>query len=92
MNSDYLIILELTLEQKQAKQLELEGIEFCNSNQSEQALNKFNAAAELWPNRASIYNNRAQVYRLINRIDGKNQVKNQVMIIMFFNYQMHLTI
>ncbi|KAJ6224381.1 hypothetical protein RDWZM_002926 [Blomia tropicalis] len=62
-------IKELTLEQKQAKQLELEGIEFCNSNQSEQALNKFNAAAELWPNRASIYNNRAQVYRLINRID-----------------------
>lgn len=63
-------ISELSETQRKAQDLEVEGIRQASGNQLEQALASFERAIDLWPDRASIYNNRAQVYRLKNQIDG----------------------
>jgi len=61
----------LTATQLKAKQLELKAVELANSNQLDLALEQFCEVIHLWPQCASAYNNRAQIYRLKNQIDGK---------------------
>lgn len=58
-----------------SKQLELEAVNFAEQNKITEALQKFSEALEITPNRASIYNNRAQALRLLgNRDNGKIHV------------------
>lgn len=49
------------------KQLELEGLEFVAVIDYEAALVKFNEALERSPSFGSVYNNRAQLFRLMGR-------------------------
>ena len=76
-------MVELTSEQVQAKQLELQAMEQANSRQLQEALQTFGQALALWPDRASIYNNRAQTHRLLNQIEGKGYLK-------YYNIQTNL--
>uniref|UniRef100_D3TQG0 TPR repeat-containing protein n=1 Tax=Glossina morsitans morsitans TaxID=37546 RepID=D3TQG0_GLOMM len=50
-----------------SKILELEGVKFAEAKDFDKAVEKFNEALNLTPNRASIYNNRAQALRLAGR-------------------------
>ena len=61
------------LQRMSAKNLEIEAIKLANQKTEllDEALVKLEEAIGLWPEKASIYNNRAQVYRLKNRIEGK---------------------
>lgn len=54
-----------------SKILELEGVKFAEAKDLDKAVEKFNEALNLTPNRASIYNNRAQALRLAGRDEGK---------------------
>lgn len=63
---------ELTKKQLEAKVLEIKAVELANKNEFDQSLVCFQRALELWPTKASIWNNRAQVYRLMNQIQGKS--------------------
>lgn len=51
-------------ESERAQQLEVEGVQLAESSDLSAALDKFNEAVLLCPDRASCYNNRAQAYRL----------------------------
>ena len=64
--------VKLSDKQVRSKALELEAIKSANEQKYEEALGEFDEALMLWPERASIYNNRAQTYRLLNRIEGKH--------------------
>ncbi|XP_043934999.1 tetratricopeptide repeat protein 36 [Protopterus annectens] len=55
---------------EQAKYLELQGISAAESGDISTALEKFNQAIHLLPDRASGYNNRAQTLRLKGNISG----------------------
>ncbi|XP_063965521.1 tetratricopeptide repeat protein 36 homolog [Lytechinus pictus] len=57
-------------EANRAKELELEGVKSAEANDFDAALNYFNQAVSLAPNRASCYNNRAQALRLRGDVDG----------------------
>ncbi|KAI8902505.1 TPR repeat protein 36 [Globomyces pollinis-pini] len=53
----------------QLKQLEIEAVDATNNNDFVTALNLLSKAIDLNSNYASAYNNRAQVYRIQNKID-----------------------
>lgn len=59
----------MTSEQLESKRLEIKAVELANKNEYEQAFDHFEQALILWPENASIYNNRAQAFRLQNRIN-----------------------
>lgn len=50
-----------------SKKLEIEGVKLTESGNFEEALVKFQEAALIAPNRPSIYNNRAQLYRFMDK-------------------------
>lgn len=52
-----------------SKKLEIEGVKLSESGELNDALEKFNEALKIAPNRPSIYNNRAQLYRFMEK-DG----------------------
>lgn len=54
-----------------SKQLELEGVRSTEAGKFEEALLKFNEALVIAANRPSIYNNRAQLYRFLQKDDRK---------------------
>lgn len=60
---------ELTETQIQARQLELKAIEEASAKKFDESLVTFGESLLLWPDRASTYNNRAQVHRLRNHIE-----------------------
>ncbi|KAK2710030.1 tetratricopeptide repeat protein 36 homolog [Artemia franciscana] len=64
------IELPITDEEKEAAAIEVEGVNSAEVGNLEEALNLFDRAAKVSPNRASIYNNRAQVKRLLNDTKG----------------------
>lgn len=64
---------ELTAEQQESKRLEMKAIESANNGQYDQAYDYFQQALQLWPENASVLNNRAQTYRLQNRIADARQ-------------------
>ncbi|XP_027195977.2 tetratricopeptide repeat protein 36 homolog [Dermatophagoides pteronyssinus] len=64
---------KLTTEQQESKRLEMKAIESANNGQYDQAFDYFQQALQLWPENASVLNNRAQTYRLQNRIADARQ-------------------
>lgn len=56
---------ENTEEIKSSKKCETEGVVLAEAAKFDEALNKFNKAIEIAPNRPSPYNNRAQLYRFL---------------------------
>lgn len=54
-----------------SKQLELEGVKLTEDGKFEEALLKFNESLALAVHRPSIYNNRAQLYRFLQKDDRK---------------------
>lgn len=58
---------ESTVEVTKSKRLEIEGVKLTESGELESALVKFQEAALIAPNRPSIYNNRAQLYRFMEK-------------------------
>ncbi|XP_063228153.1 tetratricopeptide repeat protein 36 isoform X1 [Bacillus rossius redtenbacheri] len=59
-----------TLESKQAKQLELEGVKAAESGDVAMAVGIFTRAINTCPTLPSCYNNRAQAYRIQDNIEG----------------------
>ena len=59
---------------EEAKRLEIEGVNAANGSDLGFAIEYFNRAIEIAPNRASGYNNRAQALRLKGDINGKLQM------------------
>lgn len=64
-----MIILDLSPEEINSREFELKGIELANAGKIDDALENFNKALEICPLNASALNNRAQVMRLLDRID-----------------------
>lgn len=62
---------ELSSEVLESKQLELEGVKFTEAGKFDEALSKFNEAIAVATDRPSIYNNRAQLYRFLQKDDRK---------------------
>lgn len=58
--------------EKQAKALELEGVQKAEAADLAGALELFNQAVQMAPERASCYNNRAQLLRLKGDVPGKD--------------------
>lgn len=57
---------------QKSKDLEMEAVALAEQKKLTEALQKFDEALQLTPNRASIFNNRAQALRLLgDRDDGK---------------------
>ena len=56
-----------------AKRLEFEGIKAAETGSLDEAIRLFTEAIQLCPSRASIYNNRAQAFRLQQDLTGKQQ-------------------
>jgi len=52
-----------------SRKLELEGVELAEAGKLEEALEKFNNSVEIAKQRPSPYNNRAQLYRFIEKDD-----------------------
>jgi hypothetical protein len=65
---------ENTKEILHSKALEVEGVELTEAAKLEEALEKFNKSIEISRNRPSPYNNRAQLYRFMEKDDRKNSV------------------
>lgn len=55
-----------------SKYLEVEGVELSEAGKFEEALKKFNESIEVAKDRPSPYNNRAQLYRFLEKEDCKN--------------------
>lgn len=55
-----------------SKSLELEGIQLTEAGKLDEALSKFNESIENAPQRPSIFNNRAQLYRFLEKDDRKH--------------------
>lgn len=62
---------ESTPENVKSRQLELEGIKKADEGNLSEAIKLLTKAAEVAPNRASVYNNRTQVHRLLGNTLGK---------------------
>ena len=60
-----------TAEVKQARELEVAGVEAADRGDLDAALTFFNRAVEVAPNRAAAYNNRAQCRQLKMDVDGE---------------------
>lgn len=67
---------ELTTETKQTKEMEIAAIKLAESGDFYEALALLNQALTITPNRASIYNNRAQVYQFQKKNTGKKLLLN----------------
>lgn len=65
----------------EARQLELKAVEQASSKQMQEALGTFARALALWPEGASIYNNRAQVHRLLNQLDEAKADLDQAILL-----------
>lgn len=65
------IVEDETPENVQSKIYELEGVTFAEAGNLDEALLKFNAAIQQAPGRPSSYNNRAQLYRYLDKDDRK---------------------
>jgi tetratricopeptide (TPR) repeat protein len=61
---------------QQSKQLEIQGVKLTESGELKNALEKFNEAIKIAPKRPSIYNNRAQLYRFMEKDICKKNSKN----------------
>ena len=59
---------------KNSKLLEIEAVKLAEEQKLDEALEKFTKSLELTPNRASIYNNRAQALRLSGRDEGESVI------------------
>ena len=68
------LVEEETEEVVESKRLEKEGINAAESGDIMTALEFFNHAVQVAPNRASGYNNRAQALRLKGDIQGRDNV------------------
>lgn len=66
----------ITEEEKQAKQLEIQGVQSAEAGDIDGALDFFNRAVVLTPSNASCYNNRAQALRLKGDVAGALQDLN----------------
>ena len=64
----------ITEEEKQAKQLEIQGVQSAEAGDIDGALDFFNRAVVLTPSNASCYNNRAQALRLKGDVAGKSKL------------------
>jgi len=62
---------EITEQITSSKKYEIEGVVLAEAAKFEEALEKFNKAIEIAPNRPSPYNNRAQLYRFLKNDDSK---------------------
>lgn len=62
---------EVTPESEEAKCLELEGVKLAEAGNVEAAMTSFNRAIEVAPQRASNFNNRAQAFRLMGKVEGR---------------------
>lgn len=65
---------EVTPENEEAKHLELEGVKLAEAGNIEAAMTSFNKAIEVAPQRASSFNNRAQVFRLMGKVEGRQSL------------------
>lgn len=65
---------EDTKEVIESKRLEIEGVKLTESGELDAALVKFDEAMLIAPNRPSIYNNRAQLYRFMEKDTRKFRV------------------
>ena len=54
----------------ECREIEKAGIQAAEEEKLDEAIEKFNAAIEICPQNPHPYNNRAQAYRLQNKIDG----------------------
>lgn len=52
-----------------SKKLELEGVQLSEAGKLEEALIKFNESIKIAPSRPSTFNNRAQLYRFLEKDD-----------------------
>uniref|UniRef100_A0A914Y4N0 Tetratricopeptide repeat protein n=1 Tax=Panagrolaimus superbus TaxID=310955 RepID=A0A914Y4N0_9BILA len=59
----------------ECRELEKIGIQLAEEEKFDDAIEKFNAAIEICPLNPHPYNNRAQAYRLQNKIEGLLKVK-----------------
>ena len=57
----------MLLQEVEAKKLEVAAVNLAESGKYGDSLSEFNKAVALAPNMASLYNNRAQLYRLQGR-------------------------
>lgn len=57
-------------DQIEAKKLEIQGVRAAESKNLDEALSLLTRAIELYPTRASLFNNRAQVLRLRGNVEG----------------------
>lgn len=60
-----------TPEIKESSKLEIEAVKLAENNEYDKALELFENAIKITPNKASLYNNRAQVLRLKEMDNGK---------------------
>lgn len=58
-------------EQTEATKCEIEGVQLAEKEKYVEALEQFKRSIEINPTRPSVYNNRAQVYRLQGNDDGE---------------------
>lgn len=63
---------------REAKELEKQGVVLAESGRLTEALEVFNNAVLVSPLLASVYNNRAQTFRLLNRNEGNVKHKNKL--------------
>ncbi|XP_054163470.1 tetratricopeptide repeat protein 36 homolog [Oppia nitens] len=71
------ITRQLTAEEQLAKELETEAVNAANGSQYDRSLELLTRAIYTAPNRASCYNNRAQVYRVIGNTELALQDLNE---------------
>ncbi|CAH0715779.1 unnamed protein product, partial [Brenthis ino] len=64
---------DVTEIEKQSKSLGLQGVQLAEAGKLEEALVLLNKSVEVAPERASAYNDRAQLYRLMDRVDDAMQ-------------------
>lgn len=65
---------EMSEDVLRSKGLELEGVKLTEAGKMDEALEKFNEAIEIAQHRPSPYNNRAQLYRFLERDDCKSSI------------------
>ncbi|KAF2893708.1 hypothetical protein ILUMI_12465 [Ignelater luminosus] len=72
-------IEEETPETEKSKELEVEGVRKAEDSKLDEAINLINAAIRIAPNRASPYNNRAQINQLLgNLTDAFNDLTKAI--------------
>ncbi|TMW43386.1 hypothetical protein DOY81_011534 [Sarcophaga bullata] len=64
---------------KESKQLEIEAVKLAEEQKLDEALEKFSKSLELTPNKASVFNNRAQALRLAGKDEAAFEDLNQAL-------------